>query len=152
MCRHRFCDNGCEVQFDGRILVAAGGGGKEHPVSHRLDTHRQDIAGAVLRPFCFGAGGGDREVEVGIAVGRRSDGQACELTAGQGPGAVAVVNSGGEACAIGDTADGDGEAFRAVGVGQSRGDIEGDGPIFCAGGTVDAQLRRVGHRVDRNRQ
>src|SRR4029077_12381268 len=92
-----------------------------------------------------GGGNGQREGSIGIL--RRRDRQAGQLAAGQGPAAVGVLGSGAESRPCRNAADGDLQRLRPVGVGQRRGDAEGDRRVLVPGRGLDREGRRRGQDV-----
>src|ERR1051325_4894001 len=124
-------------------------------VTFRLQSTSALAAGRAVGTPAGGLRAGRRhlQAEVDIGVGRGRQRQARQLRRGQSPGAVAVVGAGRQRRARRHVADGDGrDALGAVGVGETRAEVQRNGRVFVAGGRRDGDRRHVGDRIHRHRQ
>ena len=154
VCLHRR-----DGQRNGSVFTASGGGDIEiGRVGDRVDGDGQTLGDRVgVRPI--GRGRGDREVEVGVAVRRRLNGQTFKQS-GVGvdtvDGDALIAFAGREGRAVAerqrgadrDVGDGDAECLGAVGVCLHRRDGQRNGSVFTASGGGDIEIGRIGDRVD----
>ena len=139
---------------DGHVFVGAGRVVSGAQVGDRIDRHSQGGGGAGR---CGAAVYGNRsngQVEGGVAVGWRSDGQAGELSRGQDDAAAAdgqdVAGGVAEDGADWNVVEANAQGLAAVGVGQGGGDVQCDRAVFVTADGVCRQGWGVGNRVDAN--
>ena len=103
-------------------------------IGHRIDRHLHGVgSGLGVAASGLGRGRRHRQREVGIAVGRRRDGETDEIRRGQRLAAVAIEGALVERGA-GQARDVDRQGLRPVGVGERRREAERDRRVLVAGG------------------